>query len=149
MTITVAGATTAAVLLLAGCAAAQGQTGTGQPAGQPSSPAAAPSTPAGDASTPSGTGPSESGPSDDSERDAGGKPTKEEIVTGLTKFYQEKHNQPADKAKNFAVCMVDEMYDKAKPASLRAMRDGDPTKLDKSDAALLSDSAYKCMKHIS
>ncbi len=148
LTIALAGAVTATALLLAGCAGAQGQTGSGQPAAQPSGPAAAPSgdssTPSGDASTPGG-----GEASDDSEKEAGGKPSKEEIVTGLTKFYQTTQNQPADKAKNFATCMVDEMYDKAKPASLIALRDGQPTKLAKSDQALLIESANNCKDHLS
>ena len=40
--------------------------------------------------------------------------------------------------------MVDEMYDKAKTATLEAMRDGDPTKIAMSDAGLVAEAGFTC-----
>lgn len=149
LTIALAGAVTATALLLTGCGGS-GQGGAGAPAEQPTGSAAAPSTPGGDSSTPAteSSTPSEES-SKDSGSDSGGKPSKDEIVTGLTKFYQETQGQPADKAKKFAVCMVDEMYDKAKPATLKAMRDGQPAKADSGDAGLFAEAGMACAKHLS
>ena len=76
--------------------------------------------------------------------DDGAKPSKEEIVAGLSTFYEQTQGLPADKAKKFAVCMVDEMYDKAKTATLEAMRDGDTSKIAMSDAGLVAEAGVAC-----
>lgn len=151
LTIALAGAATATALLLTGCSGS-GQAGAGAPVEQPTGSAAAPSTPGGDSSTPAAES---SAPSEESSKDSGsgqdssGKPAKDEIVTGLAKYYQESQGQPAGKAKNFAACMVDEMYDKAKPVTLEAMRDGQPAKADSGDAGLFAQAGMACAKHLS
>lgn len=75
---------------------------------------------------------------------SGGKPGKAETITGLTKFYETSQHLPAGKAQKFATCMVGQMYDKASPATITAMRDGGPTKADQADAGLLARSGVKC-----
>ena len=65
-------------------------------------------------------------------------------MAGLSTFYQQTQGLSADKAKKFAVCMVDEMYDKAKTATLEAMRDGDTTKIAMSDAGLVAEAGFTC-----
>ena len=81
--------------------------------------------------------------------DEGDKPSKSDVVAGLTKFYENDQKLPADKAKKFAVCMVDEMYDKAKTKTMIAMMNGTPTEMDPSDANLLAQSGVKCAKTLS
>jgi len=76
----------------------------------------------------------------------GPKPSKEEIVAGLSTFYQHTQGLSADKAKKFALCMVDEMYDKAKTATLEAMRDGDTSKIAMSDAGLVAEAGFTCQR---
>ena len=135
---TLAAGVAAATLALTGCGGAQPSgTPTAQEsaAAQPSSessPATSPRRPS-TASTPSEK------PGDDGE-----KPSKQEIVAGLTTFYQQTQGLSADKAEKFAVCMVDEMYDKAKTATLEAMRDGDTTKIAMSDAGLVAEAGFTC-----
>ena len=102
-----------------------------------SSPTTSPTTAPSTASTPSEK------PGDD-----GDKPSKQEIVAGLTTFYQQTQGLSADKAKKFAVCMVDEMYAKAKTATLEAMRDGDPTKIATSDAGLVAQAGFSCQSEL-
>ena len=65
-------------------------------------------------------------------------------MAGLTAFYQQTQGLSADKAKKFALCMVDEMYDKAKTTTLEAMRDGDTTKIATSDAGLVAEAGFTC-----
>ena len=140
---TVAAGVAAAALALTGCGGEQpGSTPTTQEsaAAQPSSqssPTTSPTTAPSTASTPSEK------PGDD-----GDKPSKQEIVAGLTTFYQQTQGLSADKAKKFAVCMVDEMYDKAKTATLEAMRDGDTTKIAMSDAGLVAEAGFTCQSEL-
>lgn len=96
-------------------------------------------------STPASSAPAESDDSDDSgDSDDAGKPSKEDVVEGLMKFYQDTQGLSKDKAEKFATCMVDQMYDKASAKTLNAMRDGDPSKLDKADAELLGQAGATC-----
>jgi hypothetical protein len=136
-----------ALALTAGVsAAAFALTGCGgeQTAGTPSAPPAStqPSAPSAE-TTPTSAPATESTPTGKADDD-GAKPSKQDIVAGLTTFYQENQGLPADKAKKFAVCMVDAMYDKAKTATLEAMRDGDPTKIATSDAGLVAEAGFTC-----
>jgi hypothetical protein len=109
------------------------------------------------ASTPAGSAPAESAPADEasSGSDGGsdgsdGKPSKQEIVEGLTTYYEESQGLPADKAEGFATCMVGKMYDDASTEMLIMMRDGapDPTKMTADDAQLLAESAVDCTPEI-
>lgn len=105
-----------------------------------------------------GTQPSEAGPANSSqpttstaaspsaETNDGDKPSKSDVVAGLTKFYENDQNLAADKAKKFAECMVDEMYDKARAKTLMAMMHGTATEADPADAGLIAQSGMACAK---
>ena len=145
LTYALATAATAATLALTGCGGAD----TGAAPQPPVS--SQPSTSTEATTTPSvGTSPSQAGsPSTESSAsepsgDQGAKPAKSEIVAGLATFYEKTQGISAAKSKKFATCMVDEMYDKAKTATLVAMRDGEPTKIDKGDVGLLTQSGVTC-----
>lgn len=141
ISIMIVGLSATAALALGGCSGTStGGESRATPVAAPasaSSPADAPSSsaasPSGDASTAGSSG-----------GDSTGKPSKGEIVDGLTKFYTTKQNLSQTKAKKFATCMVDKMYDKASAKSLRAMEAGDPSQLDPADASLLTSSAGAC-----
>ena len=133
------GLAAAVVIALAGCGGPQPTTPAATPA--PSSTSQAPSS--APSSAPSAEN-SSSQPSESAGGDSGSKPAKSEVVAGLAKFYTTSQGLSADKAKKFATCMVDQMYDKAKPSTLTAMRDGNPAELDKADSGLLAGSAMKC-----
>ncbi len=146
LTYALAAAATVATLTLTGCGGAD----TGAAPQPPAS--SQPSASATDATTaPSAeTSPSEAGsPSTETSAgepsgDQGAKPSKSDIVAGLATFYEKTQGISAAKSKKFATCMVDEMYDKAKTVTLVAMRDGEPTKIDKSDVGLLTQSGVTC-----
>lgn len=40
--------------------------------------------------------------------------------------------------------MTDELYDKADPQTLKAMKDGEPTKMNKDDTKLLVEAGTAC-----
>lgn len=111
-------------LLFAGCAA-------GNPAEQA---ATAPSSAA--VSTPA---PSPTAGSTDEAR-----PSKDDVVAGLTKFYESSQGLTSEQAKRFATCMVDQMYDRAKTKTLIAMRSGDAKSADPSDTGLVAAAGFKC-----
>ena len=69
-------------------------------------------------------------------------------MAGLSTFYRQTQGLSADKADKFAVCMVDKTYDKAKPATLEAMRDGDTSKIAMSDAGLVAEAGFTCQSAI-
>ena len=140
---TLAAGITAAAFALTGCGGEQAGTAppTAPSASTPTSAATQPSTSAAETTPPAPS--AESSPSEQS-GDNGDKPSKQQIVAGLSTFYQQTQGLSADKAKKFAVCMVDEMYAKAKTATLQAMRDGDPTKIDQSDAGLVAEAGVAC-----
>ncbi len=133
---TVAAGIAAATLALTSCGGAQTSS---TPSAQESV-AAPPSSESSPATSPTAA---PSTPSDQPGVD-GEKPSKQEIVAGLTTFYQQTQGLSADKAKKFALCMVDEMYDKAKTTTLEAMRDGDTTKIATSDAGLVAEAGFTC-----
>ena len=131
----------AVTLALTGC-------GGDQPSGTPTtqeSAAAQPSSESSPTTSPTAAPSTASTPSE-KRGDDGDRPSKQEIVAGLTTFYQQTQGLPSDKAKKFAVCMVDEVYDKAKTATLEAMRDGDTTKIAMSDAGLIAEAGFTCQK---
>lgn len=135
LALTLAAGVTAATLTLAGCGGDQ----TAPPSAAPASSQPSASTP----ETPTTMPSAESSPTEQS-GDEQSKPSKQEIVAGLTTFYRQSQGLSPDKAREFAVCMVDEMYDKAKTATLEAMRDGDPTKIAMSDAGLVAEAGFTC-----
>ena len=141
-----AAAATAATLALTGCGGADTSTGS-KPQGSALPSAASPSAtdqPTTAASPTTASTPSEETSASTGSADDGAKPAKSDVVAGLATFYVQTQGISGGKAKKFAECMVGEMYDKAKPATLVAMRDGDPTKIDKSDVGLLTQSGVTC-----
>jgi hypothetical protein len=127
---------TVAAFTLTGCGGGQTSDTPSVPPASTQPPASSPET------TPTSAPTTDSTPS--GKTDDGAKPSKQDIVAGLTTFYRENQGLPADKAEKFAVCMVDAMYDKAKTATLEAMRDGDPTKIATSDAGLVAEAGFTC-----
>ncbi|MFC7620732.1 hypothetical protein [Microlunatus sp. GCM10028923] len=131
LSLTLAGAVAASALLLSGCGGAA-QTGSDAPApeAQPSSQAQG----------------SSSAPSDSSGgSETGGKPAKEEVVAGFAKYW-ESNGLPKDKAEKVASCIVDAMYDQAKPKTMTAFKDGEPTKMDVSDTTAFGKVSGECAK---
>ncbi|NHN56541.1 hypothetical protein G9U51_12200 [Calidifontibacter sp. DB0510] len=96
--------------------------------------AAAPTS--GDQGAPSGSGSSGGG-------DAAGKPSKDEVKTGLVKFYGTQ-GVTGDKADKLAGCIVDDGYDQFSPKTLIAMRDGKPTDMDPADTASFTKVSTQC-----
>ena len=132
------------LVLLSACGGGDEPTG-GEPAdgGQPSASAGAPSSDSAPSEAPSSeAAPEDSGSDED-------KPSKDDVVAGLAEFYEKEQNLSKDKAKKFAECMMDQMYDKASAKSLNAMKDGEPTKMDPDDAELLVTAGSKCASVIS
>ncbi len=145
ITYALAAAATAATLALTGCGGEQSGTGS---APQTSAAPSAASPAASDQPTTATSPTAETSPSAETSAttrsEEGSKPSKSDIVAGLSTFYEKTQGISASKAKKFAQCMVDEMYDKAKTATLVAMQDGEPTKIDKSDIGLLTQSGVTC-----
>lgn len=139
----IVGIATAATVALSGCS---GSTSGEAPAPPPAQTQAATpdssTTPSTEASASAEASPSQ--PTESPEGDSAGKPPKEDIVQGLTKFYVKNQSISEDKANKFAVCMVDELYDKADATTLEAMRDGDPTKINQDDAGLFGTAGVTC-----
>lgn len=146
LTYALATAATAATLTLTGCGGTDSGAAPQSPASSQPSASSTESTTAPSAETsPSGAAsPSAESSASEPSGDQGGKPAKSEIVAGLAAFYEKTQGISAAKSKKFATCMVDEMYDKAKTATLVAMRDGEPTKIDKADVGLLTQSGVTC-----
>lgn len=130
LSITLAGAVAASALLLSGCGGS-GAAETGQPpAAQPSSQAPA-----------SSSAPSQSSGGGET----GGKPAKEEVIAGFAKYWV-ANGLAQDKAEKVATCIVDAMYDQAKPKTMTAFKDGEPTKMDASDATAFGKVSGTCAK---
>lgn len=141
---TLAAGIAAATLALTGCGGEQ--TGS-TPAAAPSASTAPSASAAPSASTAETTPPTTPGAGSTPTEEPGGdgaKPSKQEIVAGLSTFYEKTQGLPADKAEKFAVCMVDAMYDTAETATLEAMRDGDTSKIAMSDAGLVAEAGFGC-----
>jgi hypothetical protein len=127
----VAGVTVAALIGLAGCA---GQ----QPAQSPADP---PPSQSSTAPSPAGTPAQEE--SSTEPKDDAAKPPREDVVAGVAKYFGDT-GLPADKAKKFAECLVDEMYDKSAAKTLQALADAKPTSMDPADAQLFSTASGTC-----
>lgn len=136
------GIAAAATLTLTGCSGSTTEEAATQPAQTQAAESSAPSTET-SASAEASTS-SEPSASTESGDDSSDKPSKDDIVDGLIKFYVSNQGLTEDQAKKFAVCMVDEMYDKADAKTLSAMRDGDPTKINPDDANLFATAGVKC-----
>jgi hypothetical protein len=146
-----AGSATLIALGLASCSSDGPTAEPGASAPGSSAPAAsAPATSAPASSAPASSAPASSAPAESSapadDADGSGKPAKDEIIPGLTKFYVDTQNMEPKKAKKFAVCMVDETYDKASPELLIMMRDGapDPANVSAEDKNLLFEAGVTC-----
>lgn len=75
---------------------------------------------------------------------AASKPSKDDIVAGLTAFYESSQGMSGEQAKKFATCMVDKMYDRARAKTLTAMENGDSTAADPADAGLIAAAGFEC-----
>jgi hypothetical protein len=128
----VAGVTVAALIGLAGCAGQQpGPSTVDEPPAQSST-----------APSPAGT-PAQDEESSTEPKDDAAKPSREDVVAGVAKYF-ENTGLPADKAKKFAECLADEMYDKSAVKTLQALADGEPTSMDPADAQLFSTASGAC-----
>jgi hypothetical protein len=141
-----AGSATLIALGLSSCSS-------GGPSAEPGGSAPVSSAPASSApasSAPASSAPASSAPAESSapeeEAEGSGKPTKDEIIPGLTKFYVDTQSMEPKKAKKFAVCMVEETYDQASPELLIMMRDGapDPANVSAEDKNLLFEAGVTC-----
>ena len=143
------GVSAAAMIALAGCGTTPQASSSSTTSGQPS----AASTPSVETSVSSTTTPSPTASSSSSATSGGGdsasKPSKSDTVEGLAKFYQNNQHLSSGKAQKFATCMVGQMYDKAGPATITAMKNGNPSQIDKSDRSLLAKSAVTCQSALS
>lgn len=138
----IAGLALSGLVLLSGCGNSDEPTGSeAQAGGQPSQSAAAPSTESQPSEAPDSG--SDEGASDED------KPSKEDVVAGLATFYEKDQGLSKGKAKEFAECMMDQMYDKSSAKTLNAMKDGDPTKMDADDTELLGKASVECASVIS
>mgnify|MGYP001203960983 CR=1 FL=1 len=72
------------------------------------------------------------------------RPSKDEVVAGLTKFYESHEGLTSEQSKTFATCMVDQMYDRARTKTLIAMQSGDAKGADPSDTGLVAAAGFKC-----
>lgn len=138
------GLSAAAMVALAGCGTTPQASSSSTTSGQPS--AASTSTVQTSASSTTTSSPTaaSSSPATSAGGDNGSKPSRSETVDGLATFYQNDQHLSSGKARKFATCMVGQMYEKASPATITAMKNGDPTQIDKSDGSLLTQSAVKC-----
>lgn len=79
----------------------------------------------------------------------GAKPSKDEIVKGYSKIVKSVSAElPDDLVKKVTSCFVDEVYDKASVKTLRAIADGDASKIDSGDANLFVDAQAACQKKL-
>ena len=78
-----------------------------------------------------------------SQSDSSGKPSKDEVKTGLTDYYV-KQGMPQQSADKFAQCMVDEGYEKFSAKTLTAMKDGKPQGMDPADSTNFTQVSGKC-----
>ena len=138
------GIAAAATLTLTGCSGSTTEEPATQPAQTQAAESSAPSTETSASAEASASSESSASASTESGDDSSDKPSKDDIVDGLVKFYVSNQGLTEDQAKKFAVCMVDEMYDKADAKTLSAMRDGDPTKINPDDANLFATAGVKC-----
>lgn len=87
-------------------------------------------------------------PSDSSE-DNGDKPSKADVVAGYSKVLKDQMPSfPDDAVKTAVTCIVDEIYDEASVKTLKALADGDATKVDPGDAKLFTDASTTCTEKI-
>lgn len=115
---------------------------------------AAPADPGAPASSaPASTEPSASSEpteeSSDSSTDNGDKPSKADVVAGYSKVLKDQFPSfPDDAVKTAVTCIVDEIYDEASVKTLKALADGDATKVDPGDAGLFNDANTACTAKI-
>ncbi|WP_156822476.1 hypothetical protein [Demetria terragena] len=126
-----------AAVTLTGC----GLLGDDEGGGSPSSAANSPSTPGSAASST----PAPSGSEQSSSEGQQTRPSKADVAGGLKSFYDR-----TDKANTFnhdkmANCIADKSYDTLSATSLNAMKDGDPSKLDRSDSGAFTGISIACM----
>lgn len=137
----------AAAVALTGCSG--GSDGAQPPvAEQPQSTSQTPSTATSASTESSSTDSPKPSASTSSTSDDDAKPSKTDIVDGLTKFYVSSQGLTQGQAEKLATCMVDETYDKASAQTLKAMRDGDPTKIKPADATLFGTAGAACAKEL-
>lgn len=100
-------------------------------------------------SLPTASGPGEVSPTSatSTPQDASGKPSKDEVRTGLQTYYTNQ-GLPAAAATTLAGCMVDEGYDKLSAKSLNAMKDGKPESVDPADMPTFTALSSTCTKKL-
>ncbi|WP_265447880.1 hypothetical protein [Flexivirga meconopsidis] len=76
--------------------------------------------------------------------DTGGKPTKEQVKTGLNDYFVGK-GVPRALMSNVADCVVDDGYDSFSDATLRALQSGQINKLNPLDSAKLATTTTSCL----
>lgn len=85
----------------------------------------------------------ESSSTGESNGQAAGKPSKDEVKNGLKQYYQGQ-NIPGPAADRLAGCMVDEGYEKFSAKTLNAMKDGKPGEVDPADSQTFTQVSGTC-----
>lgn len=138
-----AGAALLATTLLAGCgggsSAAPGSGGSSAPQASAAQ-SSAPQTSAPATSAPPSSAPKSSAPA------SSGKPSKDDVLQGLIKFYETKQGLSKPKATKFANCMVKHTYAKASPKLAEEMKDGNPNPngMSQADKNLITKGGLAC-----
>ena len=110
-----------------------------------SEPAAGP----GESTTATSAAPESSAPEASTDSANGAKPSKEEIVKGYSKIVKSVSAElPDDLVTKVTSCFVDEVYEKASVKTLRAIADGDASRIDSGDANLFVDAQAACQKKL-
>ncbi|SDS82562.1 hypothetical protein [Microlunatus soli] len=142
-----AGTAAAGLLTLAACT---GSTGSGEDAA-PDSGSSAPASSAPASSAPASSAPASSAPasSDSDEGDSTGKPTKDELVAGLVKYYASTGvtGAAADKT---AACLADKIYGTMSADALKSLAEGklDGSALTGGDAQAFANASGACVKEM-
>ncbi|MCG8654600.1 MULTISPECIES: hypothetical protein [unclassified Yimella] len=74
---------------------------------------------------------------------AAGKPSKDEVKNGLKQYYQGQHI-PGPAADKLAGCMVDEGYDRFSAKTLNAIKNGKPGEVDPADSQTFTQVSGTC-----
>ena len=82
------------------------------------------------------------------------KPSKEEAKAGMVKIIKQlpkfkKANLPDSLLKSLSSCMVDKIYDKAKPETLKGLADGNKSAtVSSSDKTLIQGASLQCTTEV-
>ena len=110
-----------------------------------SEPAATPA----ESTTATSAAPESSAPETSGDSANGAKPSKKEVIKGYTKIVKSVMAElPDDIVTKVTSCFVDEVYDKASAKTLRAIADGDGSRIDPGDMSLFTDAQTACQKKL-